>query len=271
MRWVICVLAVLGCVSSASAQGLDILRGSMPVGYPQYPNWSGFYAGGQLGYSDGNADFSNSTSAPIAYVLRNTALEVTNPPSEIPVLSDADHGGMSYGGFFGYNTEWQGLVLGFEGTFTHTSFSLLAPSNPIARSGLSDGNGNSYTVVLNANGTATNLNYGSVRARFGWILGNFLPYGFMGGVVGVANINVNASVLGTCDSGSTVNCSSFSFSASSGRDSALIYGASIGGGLDYLLTQHLFLRSEFEYVRFAPIFDVPVSVISATVGAGFKF
>jgi len=271
MRWVICVLVALGCVTPAFAQGVDILRGSVPIGSPLYTNWSGFYVGGQWGYSDQNADFSNSTQAPIAYVLRETALEVTSSPSAWPVLGTADHGGISYGGYVGYNTQWQGLVLGVEGNFTHTTTSLFAPSSPIARSGVADGAGNFYTLVLNANGTVTDLNYGSLRARAGWIVGNFLPYGFIGGVLGVANINVNASVQGTCDSGSTVNCNPFAFFASSGRDSALLYGASMGGGMDYLLTQHIFLRGEFEYVRFAPIFDIPVSVISATFGGGFKF
>jgi hypothetical protein len=42
---------------------LDILRGSQPVGPATFTRWSGFYAGGQIGFGDANADFSGATLA----------------------------------------------------------------------------------------------------------------------------------------------------------------------------------------------------------------
>ena len=146
MRWVICVLVALGCAAPASAQGIDILRGSVPVGSPLYPNWSGFYVGGQWGYSDGNADFSNSTQAPIAYVLRETALEVTSAPSGWPVLGVADHGGTSYGGYVGYNTQWQGLVLGMEGNIPTPPFLYGPKFSDRSAAQFPDGSGNYYRL-----------------------------------------------------------------------------------------------------------------------------
>jgi opacity protein-like surface antigen len=50
-----------------------------------------------------------------------------------------------------------------------------------------------------------------------------------------------------------------------------MYGFSVGGGLDWALTQNIFLRGEFEYVQFAPIASIMASILSARVGAGFKF
>jgi outer membrane immunogenic protein len=227
--------------------------------------------GGQWGYSDTNADFSRSTQAPIAYVLRDTALEVTSEPSNLPTLGSADTAAMSYGGFVGYNSQWQNLMLGVEGNFNHTTASLNAPSSPIARSFLSDGSGNFYTVGISATGTMADFNYFELRGRAGVILGDFLPYGFVGPAVGIANINVTANVEGVCDAGSNPGCSGFAFTATGGRNSAIIYGGAVGGGLDYAITQNIFLRGEFEYLRFVEFDDILVAVSSVRVGGGFKF
>ncbi len=274
MRWVVGVLLVLSLASRAfaqDAQDFDVLRGSDSVGPATYTNWSGVYLGGQWGYSDVSADFSNSTQAPIAYVLRQSALEEHSDPSQMVTLGTGDHTAMSYGGFVGYNSQWQDLILGVEGDFVHSTVSLTAPSSPIARNGFSDGEGNTYSIGLSATGTMTDLDYAELRGRAGLILGNFLPYGFLGAAVGVANVNVNASVTGICQSGSTPSCSNFSFNATSGRNSALLYGGVVGAGLDYALTQNIFLRGEFEYLRFAEFDNILIAVSSVRLGAGVKF
>jgi outer membrane immunogenic protein len=272
MRWVICALVVIGTASPAFAQDdFDVLRGSETVGPAAFTNWTGFYVGGQLGYSDASADFSRSTQAPVAYVLRDTALENVSDPSALPALGTADTSAMSYGAFLGYNSQWQNLVLGAEGNFNHLTVSLNAPNSPIARSGLSDGEGDSYTIALSANGSMTDLNYFELRGRAGVILGNVLPYGFIGPVIGFANINVTADVRGTCDPGSNATCTGFAFSATAGRNSAVLYGGAAGLGLDYAITRNVFLRGEYEYLRFAPFDDVLIVVNSVRFGAGFKF
>jgi outer membrane immunogenic protein len=274
MRWVVGVLLVLGLASRAFAQDFqdfDVLRGSDSVGLASYTNWSGVYLGGQWGYSNASGDFSNSTQAPIAYVLRDSALEENSDPSQMPVLGTDDRTAMSYGGFVGYNSQWQDLILGVEGDFVHTTVSLTAPSSTIARNSFSDGDGNTYSVGISATGTMTNLDYGELRGRAGLILGSFLPYGFLGAAIGVANVNVNASVTGICQPGSTPSCSNFAFTATSGHDSALLYGGVVGAGLDYAVTQNVFLRGEFEYLRFAQFADVLIAVSSVRIGAGVKF
>jgi outer membrane immunogenic protein len=271
MRWVISALLVLGFVPRALAADLDVLRGSEPVGPAFYVNWTGFYIGGNVGYSDSNADFSNATQPSIAYVLRDTALENTSHPSELPVLGTADQSGMSYGAFFGYNTQWQDLVLGAEANFQHTAVSLIAPGAPIARSGLSDGLGNTYAVLISGTGALTDLNYIAVRGRAGLVLGDFLPYGFLGPVVGVANINVTSAIEGFCEPGSTATCSDFAFSTAGGRNSAVLYGGTVGAGLDYAMTPHFLLRGEYEYTRFAEFDNVVLTINSVRLGLGYKF
>ena len=90
MRWVICAVVVLAFAPRAFADDLDILRGTDTVGPATFTKWSGFYFGAQTGFTGGNANFANSTQAPIAYALRDTALEDTFEPSNWPICSGYD-------------------------------------------------------------------------------------------------------------------------------------------------------------------------------------
>jgi outer membrane immunogenic protein len=139
--------------------------------------------------------------------------------------------------------------------------------------------GASYNVALFGTGNLDLTDYASVRTRAGYVVGNLLPYGFMGFVVGRASYSVTTLALITqstltppfpcTENGST--CQNFAFSNSAGQTNALLYGFSVGGGLDWALTQNIFLRGEFEFVQFAPISNISVAIISGRAGAGFKF
>jgi outer membrane immunogenic protein len=273
MRWLICALVVLASAPHAFADDFDVLRGPQPVAPAMFPRWSGFYVGGQFGYSDVNADFSNATQAPIAYALRETTLEAEFSPSAWPVLGIANHSGIAYGGFAGYNTQWQDVIVGVEANYNHTSLSLLASNTPLTRITP----GSSYLVNITGSGSLANLDFASLRARAGWVLGNFLPYGFVGFALGRADIATSATVSGeqnpptsgTCASNPT--CVPFSFTSSATQNSALLYGFAIGGGVDVALTANIFLRGEFEFDQFAPISGISIGIATAHVGAGVKF
>ena len=82
MRRLVVALALVGLVSEASAAdyeipGLPTLRGSSPFvpAPPTFTCWSGFYAGGQVGYGDAHVEFSRSTQSLLRFVLRELALE----------------------------------------------------------------------------------------------------------------------------------------------------------------------------------------------------
>ena len=70
---------------------------------------------------------------------------------------------------------------------------------------------------------------------------------------------------------STPTCQFISFTNSAGQDNALLWGFSVGAGLDWALTQNFFLRGEFEFVQFAPISNINLPLVSGRVGAGYKF
>lgn len=279
MRWVICALALLALAPPALADDFDILRGTLPVGPATFTNWSGFYLGGQFGYGNANADFSNATQGLVGFSLRETTLENEQAPSQWPVLGTASSNSTGYGGFVGYNTQWQDVILGVEGNYTHTFFTTTSSPVPISRS-VSAG-GNTYDVTVNGAGSLDITDYASLRARAGWIVGNFLPYGFAGVVLGRGNYSVSSLVNGQenpssppvvpCDYTKAPTCVDFYYPNNTGQTGALLYGVSIGGGLEWALTQNIFLRGEFEYVQFAPVSNIVASIIGARVGVGLKF
>lgn len=288
MRWVICAVVMLALMPRAFADDLDILRGPQPVGPVAFTRWSGFYVGGQAGYSSDTADFSKTTEPPLAYALRDTALESAFSPSQWLQLGQGSASGMSYGGFAGYNSQWQDLILGFEADYTRVSLSSVATGTPISRQvSTVDSNTTevtSYDVTANGSGSLRLIDYASLRARAGWVLDSILPYGFVGFVVGRGDYTRSSVVswqqntalppavpVLPCDPATSATCLDFSVPSSDGETSVLMYGFSVGGGFDVALTSNIFLRGEFEYVRFAPLADILVSVASARAGAGIKF
>ena len=56
--------------------------------------------------------------------------------------------------------------------------------------------------------------------------------------------------------------------ASNAKTNALIYGWSAGAGIDYALTQNIFVRAEYEFIQFS---QMRLNLNSARVGAGLKF
>src|SRR5262249_15622342 len=137
MRRVFYALILLGLASPAMAADpaeFDFLRGSDTVGPGTYSRWSGFYVGGQIGYSRGSTDFSGSTAPEIAYVLRETSLQASFLPSQWPVLGHASTGAPQFGGFIGYNMQFEDLVFSVEAGLESAAFHLTSPNNPISRS-----------------------------------------------------------------------------------------------------------------------------------------
>jgi len=299
----VALLGLLGGLLSpafAADYDLPVLRGSEPVapiapvmtvGPATFTRWSGFYVGGVISYNYATADFVNATQPLLHYSLRSTTLEQEVEPSAIAVLGRGADNALGGGAFLGYNTQWQDLIIGVEATYAHTNLNITAPASAVARIFPSVDN----EVALNANGRLDLTDYGEVRARAGYVVGNLLPYGFVGVAVGLASYSVTTvadvaqftaglgpappnpySCIGT--GGMTVVyaalggvCQDFIFSNSVGQSSALLWGFSVGAGLDWALTQNFFLRGEFEFVQFAPISNINVPLVSGRVGAGFKF
>ena len=97
------------------------------------------------------------------------------------------------GAFLGYNTQWQDLVLGVEATYTHTNLNTTAPTSPIGFGTPSRVFSSlNSAVALGATGNLNLTDFATARGRAGYVIGNFLPYGFIGMAVGRASYSVSA-------------------------------------------------------------------------------
>ena len=130
------------------------------------------------------------------------------------------------GAFLGYNTQWQDLIVGVEATYTHTNLNTTASSTPIARFFPDVNTG----VGVSAAGNLNLTDYGTARGRAGYVIGNFLPYGFIGMAVGRASYSVNTAALVQQTSNNTVE--TFLFTNSAGQNNALLWGYTVGAGLN---------------------------------------
>jgi opacity protein-like surface antigen len=290
MRWVIVALFVLNLAPRAFAADLDILRGSEPVGPAFFTNWSGFYAGGTFSYGNTSADFSSATQPLIHNSLLELQLENIVAPSQWPVLSSASVNAAGFGGFVGYNMQFQDLIIGVEGNYTHASATVRASNSPIIDRIVTAGS-LQYTVNVTGSATLSPQDVGTLRMRAGYIVNNWLPYGFVGVALGRADYQITSCVYGQqdptnvgaptgcgqaqsfvgCATVAHPSCVNYSVPNSTTGKDVLIYGLSAGGGVDYAFTHNIFARGEFEYIQFAPIAHITASEINGRVGLGVKF
>jgi opacity protein-like surface antigen len=275
MRWVVCAVVVLGLASPALAQDFDVLRGSQSVGPASFTNWSGFYFGGQGTYASGGGNFAQATGPLISYLLRNTTVEQDFNISAWQVLGKSDSTTTGFGGFAGYNSQWTNLILGVEANYTHAQW-FGSSSDTLARR--MDASGTTYNVSVTGTSSITLNDYGTLRARAGYVMGNFLPYGFVGFAIGSADITRSATVsdIETSDStGQVIGCLGGSLPSCALTDTnnrtQFIYGYSAGLGMDWAVTQNFFLRGEYEYIQFVNLGGLDLYLNNVRLGGGFKF
>jgi outer membrane immunogenic protein len=284
MRRLLAVLCWLALISHAFADDFDLgpLRGSNPFvpAAPVYTNWSGFYIGGQAGYGNAHMDFSGASKSLVQTMLQQLALENQQHVSEWVVLGKSDNQGSTYGGFFGYNGQWDNLVLGFDVNFSRSHFFADAPSVPLAR--VTSAGGNAYFVQTVANASMRVDDFATARGRVGYVMNNFMPYGTFGFAVGQADLSRTVTVSGfqnppvpfdpaQCGNAANPTCVPFSFTSGETKRNAFIFGYALGAGMDVLVLPNIFLRAEYEYVGFGSVAGMKASINNGRVGIGYKF
>jgi opacity protein-like surface antigen len=275
MRRLSVVLGLLVWSLPALAGGefeIPTLRGSEPfvpvVPAAPKPRWSGLYAGGQIGYNNVAVDGANATQPLVADMLRVLALESEQHVSQWTVLGKGETRSISYGGFLGYNVGWEGVILGIEASWYKLGGTVNLAGNSLSR--VVAAGCCTYAVTLSGDAMFAVNSYGTIKARAGWEVGNFLPYGSIGWAVGQVSYNKTASAVGTqTDSNNVVT--PFSFSESENKTGAWAQGVSLGAGVDFMVLPNVFVRAEYEYVAFLSIANFKPTVQSARAGVGFKF
>jgi len=237
-------------------------------GFPSYFPWQGFYAGGQLTGADANANFTSATEPLLALALRNSILEDQQRISNVQVLGAAESRAAGVGGFAGYNWQFENAIIGLEFSYTHTnSLTVTAPVFPINRLTPPLSNGSAYDVILTGSGTMLIHDFGTLRARFGWVAGSFMPYA----TIGVAAARADLAVSVTCNCVQQTPPANISFTQSEAKNDAFLLGYAGGGGVDIALTRNLFARAEYEYLQFSPVWSITSHIHTAHVGLGLKF
>jgi outer membrane immunogenic protein len=272
MRWLLCGLAFIGVAQQAQAADLpdDFLRGSSTVvDTGGYLPWAGTYIGGQFGGAASGTDFSGATRSLVAFLLRNTTIENENHVSNWTTLGKGDTTGMSYGGFVGFNMQWDAAVLGIEANYNRTSLTMSANDTMRRLFATSDGYNND--VLVDAASSIHITDYGTLRVRGGWAAGNFMPYAFVGFALGRADVTNSARVIaqGTSTSGRPPYFSDTTAAVT--RTGDLAYGFATGLGVDFALMQNIFVRAEYEYVQFGEFNDLKTHIHTARIGGGIKF
>ena len=272
MRWLLCGLAFIGTAqqSGAADLGESFLRGSNTViTAPGGVTWGGVYFGGQFSGAASGTDFGSSTQSLVAFLLRNTTIESEQHVSTWTTLSKSDTTAMGYGGFAGYNMQWESAVFGVEANYTRTNITMSANDSMRRIFATSDGYNND--VQVNAASSINITDYGTLRVRGGWAAGNFMPYGFAGFALGRADVTRSARVIATGTSTSGGAPYAFDQTTSQNKTGDFAYGFATGLGVDMALMQNVFVRAEYEYVQFGQFNDLKTHIHTARVGAGLKF
>lgn len=282
MRRLLAAAMMVGLALPAIAGDFEtpVLRGSSPFipATPKYPRWSGFYAGGQGGYSSASVNFSGGVQDLVANILRNTIVENEFQPSHWTNLPRAKEMGANFGAFFGYNAQFEDAIVGIEANYSRTN--IRASSGDTIGRVVNTSDGYANAVTVSGTGSVHLTDFGTLRLRGGWATSGFMPYGFVGVAVGRATIarSASVSIVGTdadpaCVGPPNICLPPYAFSQSqiSANQGSFGYGWTAGAGIDVAVYSKVFVRAEYEFVAFPNFNGTNISLSSARGGIGVRF
>jgi opacity protein-like surface antigen len=274
--------AAHGAWAADLPEDFPALRGGITDGLSRSSvNWQGAYVGGQLGYSSANMNFSNATQSITAYMLQNIAYQGT--VSGWTLLGTTSPHSVGFGGFVGYNAQWDDAVLGVEANYNHLGSLTGSQSNSqLPTINISSGclvppagDTDLCGVKLTGTGTARLDESLTLRGRAGYAIDNFLPYMFGGVALGLADITRSATLTQYDtyydSSNNPVNHITTSFSSTQPNNNVFVYGWTAGAGFEAMLWSGLFARAEYEYVKYVSVKNINIQMSTVRAGLGYKF
>lgn len=280
MRRVVVAAFLMATIQAAQAADLPdltdlpILRGPVREGLSTPSTyWGGFYVGGQAAYGSADMNFAGSNDSLTAKalgpnnILQDVVSSLTQAGGKISLRQAA------FGGFVGYNRQWEDVVLGVEANYMHGTFSgsqgYVVPAGtyvtPFA-------DGRYHNVGLSSSRSITIKDAGTLRVRAGYVAGYFLPYAFAGVALGYADLSGNVTISDRSDTtlAGAATGPLTTYSASDGISGKMLYGYSAGLGTEAMLFGGLFARAEWEYIRFVNA-GADVNINTVRGGLGYKF
>ena len=265
------LLVAMMCGAAAGAQAADMpdyLRGSFTDGLSRIEvNWSGVYVGGQVARGAADMDFTNSTTDMMTRLVNNSSADTQFNVSQWPLLGKAHAPSNSaYGAFSGYNFQWSDVLIGIELNYSHGTFGASSTGSQVRT--VTSGNVTTNVIGL-ASGSMRVTDFGSLRVRGGYAVGSFLPYAFVGVGLGQADINRSVELVVRYDAPGVASTFAPRMFLTDNANSHFVTGFAGGLGIDMMLYAGLFLRAEWEYLRFTSSVDTTVNTVRA--GLGYKF
>src|SRR5262249_9530904 len=154
----ICAAHTLWPIERAGAADWP-LRGSV-VPQQTYARWDGWQLGVEAGWGTMRNDFGNSTSPLVAFILRNTIHEAEFSPSTWTTLPANTTNGPVFGGYIGYNMQWDQLVMGVDLGYKYANRATEA-SDSISRQFVTSDNFNNV-VTIDARSTFKLVDYATL-------------------------------------------------------------------------------------------------------------
>ena len=284
-----------GGLDTARAADLDYdyLRGAEYESAPvAVVDWSGVYLGGHDGYTSAALGYKGTLRSMIYSLSHDTSAESVFGASTLLDPRSRRVGDVSFGGFTGYNVQFGEIVLGIEGDYT--SFGAVGVTND--HLGRSKTTGNLLETVSLSGSSTTKINeFGTLRARAGYAIGDLLPYVTGGVAIGRArvadavtyrNYGFDVSAYNANQAGTksyVYNYGYTNFNPISPDDSTpyksslaqtktkVIGGVAAGVGLEYAVTSNITLRGEYQYVLFNDFDGHKANLNTVRGGAAVKF
>jgi outer membrane immunogenic protein len=294
MRRLVLATVMIGVAFGAQAADvpdLPILRGSLaPALSATSRNWDGWYVGGQVGYASSEMDFGHAVKSLTNFIERNSVLQA--PLADWALLSKNHTQSAGFGAFVGRNWQWEDLVFGFEANYNFFSNLQSSSTNSMTRTIWPSeiaptGHKYSYDTTLSGSAGLQLKDVVTLRSRAGWVVGNALPYIFGGVAIGRVDVARSASVTwdkyDNWDETIVIGANSFivnrhdyMFSGTPAaayerRSNSFVPGWTAGLGMEYMLWGNVFMRGEWEYIRFLNVKDITFSVNNVRLGVGYKF
>ena len=291
MRKFLLAAVMFGAASGAQAADMpDFLRGSISAA-PLNRNWDGWYVGGQIDYTSANIDLSHAPQTLTNFMLRNSVIQ--GPVSQLSLFSAQHAQATGFGAFVGRNFQWDDLVFGIEANYVYLNSLSTSARNQLARrfdnpngQTLPPGHTDRYDVTLSGTASLQVKDVVTFRGRAGWATGNFLPYVFGG--VAVGRMDVSRSVTSTVTRRDDVTTTDIFGNATTTigptrpvpaqsqtlieqRTNAFVAGWTAGLGMEYMLWGNLFMRGEWEYVKFLSVKNTVVQANNLRAAIGYKF
>jgi opacity protein-like surface antigen len=269
---------------AASAADYPVLRGSQIDDAPPAPEfdnttkWAGFYFGGGAGVSETKFKPGDGLQTLANYAYRNTTLGAeANMGALVGDLPSKRDSGSTFFGFAGYNFAFGDVILGLEADYTRSGHQYLVGDYIARRFTTSDGTINDYSLTTQQG--AELLDYATARIRMGWAYGRIMPYATLGGALGrfdtVSTIDATwrftrtNSVTGAIEN--NVVAAGYPLRVGGTKRDVYGFGLAAGLGVDMALTDNLFLRAEYQIIRFADVEGTSTTVNTGRVAAGLKF